>query len=111
MAFMCVRGFECTLCGRHFEMMYGDFILLEELICDECLKELWPLENDELRERVSQKLAKNALWLEERYKWHGERELEDGIVQHIQEHKQHGQAWPESFRRGPVVSKKGAKEG
>ena len=84
---MCVRKFECTLCQRHFEMVYGDLIIVEELICDECRRELWPLENDELREHVSQKLAKNALWLEEHYRWHGEREFEDRIVRCIQELK------------------------
>ena len=100
MAIMCVRDFECTLCQQHFEMMYGDLIFLEELLCDECLKELWSLEDDELRERVSQKLAKNALWLEEHYKWHGERELEDGIVQCIQEHKQHGAGMDRVIQEG-----------
>lgn len=85
MAFMCVRDFECTLCQRHFEMMYGDLIIVEELLCDECLKELWPLGDGELRERISQKLAKNASWLEERYRWHGEPELGDRIVQQIEE--------------------------
>ncbi len=84
---MCVRDFECTLCQRHFSMMYGDLIVAEELICDECQKELWPLEDDELRERVSEKLAKNASWLEEHYKWHGERGFEERIVQCIQEIK------------------------
>ena len=85
MAFMCVRDFECTLCQQHFKMMYGDLIFLEELLCDECLKELWPLEDGELRERVSQKLARNTSWLEERYRWHGEPELAEQIVQQIKE--------------------------
>jgi len=84
---MCVREFECTLCQRHFEMMYGDLIFLEELICDECRQELWPLEEDELRERVSQKLSNNARWLEERYGWRGERGFEDRIIQSIAEIK------------------------
>ena len=70
-------------------MMYGDLIFLEELICDECRRELWPLEGDELRERVSQKLAKNAPWIEERYGWHGERGFEDRVVQSIHELKRH----------------------
>ncbi len=87
MAGMGVRDFDCTLCARHFEMMYGDLIIIEELICDECRKELWPLEGEELRERVSRKLAKNARWLEERYGWHGEKGFEDRVVQSIQEIK------------------------
>jgi len=87
-ACMCIRDLDCTLCQRHFEMMYGDLIILEELICDECLKELWPLEDDELRKRVSERLAGNASWLEQHYRWHGEPELGDHIVQHIQELKQ-----------------------
>jgi len=66
-------------------MMYGDLVLLEELICDECLTELWPLEEDELRKRVCERLAQNASWLEEHYRWHGERELEDRILRKIEE--------------------------
>lgn len=86
---MCVRAFECTLCQRHFEMMYGDLIILEELICDECRQELWQLEGNELRERVAQKLSKNALWLEERYGWHVDKGFEDRVVQSIAESKRH----------------------
>lgn len=85
MAFMCVRDFECTLCQRNFALMYGDLILPEKLICDECLKELWPLEEDGLRKRVSERLVKNASWLEEHYRWHGEPEFGDQIVQQFEE--------------------------
>lgn len=59
MAIMAVREFECTLCQQQFSRMCADFLLPEDLVCDECLAELAPLEGHKLRERIAQ-LAKNA---------------------------------------------------
>jgi hypothetical protein len=72
---MAVRDFDCILCQRHFSRMSADLILLNDLICDECLAELGQLEGDELRKRVSQHLARRALQ---------DKELESRIVETVQ---------------------------
>lgn len=57
MACMAERDLECFLCQQHFTAMYGDLIIAEEIICDDCLAELGQLEESELRQRVSERLA------------------------------------------------------
>jgi len=78
---MAVRDFDCILCQRHFSRMSADLILPEDLICDECLAELWRLEGDELRKYVSQHLARRALQ---------DKGLENGIVETVKMLKQRG---------------------
>lgn len=78
---MAVRDFDCILCQRHFSRMSGDLILPEDLICDECLAELWQLEGDVLREYVSQHLAKRGL---------RNKEVENRIVETVPMLKQRG---------------------
>jgi hypothetical protein len=79
---MADRDLDCILCQRHFTRFCADLILPENLICDECLAELCQLEGDELRKRVSQRLAKSALQ-------HGQ-EFENEIVRTVQTLKQRG---------------------
>lgn len=76
---MAARDFDCILCQRHFSRMSADLILPEDLICDECLAELWRLEGDELGKYVSQHLARRTLQ---------DKELENRIVETIQMLKQ-----------------------
>ncbi len=57
---MALREFECMLCQKHYTLLCGDLVLPEYLLCDECLAELQPLEEDELRKHVSQNLSENA---------------------------------------------------
>jgi hypothetical protein len=40
MAGMAERDSECFLCLRQFTAMYGDYIIAEEIICDDRLAEL-----------------------------------------------------------------------
>ncbi len=57
---MAPREFDCLICQRHFTRFCADMILPEYSICDQCLAELRPLEGDELRRRVSQRLAESG---------------------------------------------------
>jgi hypothetical protein len=57
MAIMALRDFECTLCRERFTLLSGDLILPVPVFCDECLRELWPLEGDALREYVAQRMV------------------------------------------------------
>jgi hypothetical protein len=61
MAGMAERDLECFLCLRHFAAMYGDLIIAEEIICDDCLAELGQLTESELKQRVSARLAQRNL--------------------------------------------------
>jgi len=61
MACMAERELECFLCLRHFTALYGDFIIAEELVCDDCLAELGSLPESELVQRVSARLAQRNL--------------------------------------------------
>jgi hypothetical protein len=76
------REFECILCQQHFTLLCGDLIVTEYLICDECLAELQQLEEDELREHISQHLAEDVP--------RHDKEFEDEIVRTIQTLKQRG---------------------
>ena len=57
MAFFGLRDFNCVLCDRHFTMFYGDLIIQEDLICDECLVELSEMDEGELPEHVAKCLV------------------------------------------------------
>ena len=50
---LAVREFECILCDRRFTLLRQDFILPWTLICDECLVEIWALEEDALAEYLA----------------------------------------------------------
>lgn len=58
---MANREFDCILCGRHFSRMTADAIFFVEQICDECLEELWQLNEAARREHVSQQLTKRGI--------------------------------------------------
>jgi len=79
---MAPRKFECLLCQKHYTLLCGDLILPEYLLCDECLEELQPLEEEELRNRVSQNLAEDAPRRDEAFV--------DEIVRIVQENKRFG---------------------
>jgi hypothetical protein len=51
---MAPREFECMLCQKHYTLLCGDLVLPEYLLCDDCLAELQPLEEDELRKHVAE---------------------------------------------------------
>jgi hypothetical protein len=61
MAGMAERDLECFLCQRQFITMYEDFIIAEEIICDDCLAEMEQLTESELKQRVSARLAQRNL--------------------------------------------------
>lgn len=52
MAFMAVREFKCTLCQQPFTLLSGD-LMPGPFFCDECLKAVWPLDDDLLRMHVA----------------------------------------------------------
>ena len=58
---MAERDLECFLCRQHFTAMYGDLIIAEELICDDCLAELGQLAESELKQRVAERLAQRDI--------------------------------------------------
>ena len=94
MAIMALRDFECTLCRERFTLLSGDLMLPVPVFCDECLKELWPLEGDALREYVAQHLA-------ERPPGEGQRRVEpteDQVIQAILALKQRGRSIQEVIR-------------
>ena len=79
MAFMTVREFECTLCRKKFNLLAGDLLLFEPDLCDECLREIWQLEGEELVKYVTER-------------WPDEEKLPmDSIFQYI---KQFKERWP-----------------
>jgi len=79
---MAPREFECMLCQKHYTLLCGDLVLPEYLLCDDCLAELRPLEEDELREHVSQHLSEDAPRRDEAFV--------DEIVRIVQANKQFG---------------------
>jgi hypothetical protein len=56
MAFMAVRDFECTLCQQQFSLLSGD-LMPGPFFCDECLKEVWNMEDDMLEKHVEKCLV------------------------------------------------------
>lgn len=86
-----VRDFDCDLCQQSFTLCTGDLIVSEIDLCDQCLADLWLLEGEDLRQHISQQLARNASPSEGGSAGDGEQsELEDRIVQWIQRYKQQG---------------------
>jgi hypothetical protein len=81
------RDFECILCQRHFTRASADLILTDDMICDDCLGELQGMNENDLREHVSQQLGKNPARCSQ--------ELEDEIVRIIQQMRPRGKG------RGP----------
>lgn len=73
---MAPREFDCLICQHHFTRFCADMILPEYSICDQCLAELRPLEGDELRKRVSRRLAERGA--------RQDKGFEDEIVRAIQ---------------------------
>ena len=43
-----LREFDCTYCGQSFTLEESDLILPEPRLCDDCLKRLLHLSNDQL---------------------------------------------------------------
>ncbi|MBN1994881.1 MAG: hypothetical protein JW953_19450 [Anaerolineae bacterium] len=54
-----MRDFTCILCRRPFSMFYGDLIVTEDLICEECRAEFRRLEGDALRRYIFEHLDKS----------------------------------------------------
>lgn len=54
---MAPRDFECALCGRPFTRETADFILPADTVCDACLAELGPLDENALREEIGRRVA------------------------------------------------------
>jgi hypothetical protein len=42
------REFECTLCQQSFTMPSGDLMVPQPRICDECLTQVWEMEDQTL---------------------------------------------------------------
>ena len=78
---MTARDFECILCQRHFTRVSGDMILTEDLICDDCLVELYQMEENELRRQVSKRLVANPSRTSQ--------EFEKEVIRIIQQFGQH----------------------
>jgi hypothetical protein len=90
---MAVRDFECLLCRREFSRMTADFIIMEEQVCDECLKDLCQLEGDECARQVSRRLEENASWLQEHFRIDAQNSAFAGrVVQSIENLKKRGMA-------------------
>ena len=51
MAFMAVRDFKCTLCHQQFTLLAGD-LTPGPFFCDQCIREVWLLEDDMLKKHV-----------------------------------------------------------
>jgi hypothetical protein len=93
MAIMALREFECTLCQQQFTRFSGDLIVPGPRLCDACLQELWPLDDDALRERVSHQLAQHASSGDKGPEWqNGIEQLEDQVVQIVLNLKQSGRS-------------------
>ncbi len=73
---MGLREFECTLCGNKFEQMSGDLMIPGPEICEECLREVWDMEDTALKQYVSTRL-----------KEHKREEMIESMLQHIQWYK------------------------
>jgi hypothetical protein len=61
LAGLAVRQLECILCKQPFTLLTGDLIVAEDNICDNCLREIWNLDEYSLQEHLKQRLSKNEL--------------------------------------------------
>jgi hypothetical protein len=62
LAGIAVRQLECILCQRSFSMLAGDLIVPEANICDDCLREVWDMDERSLLEHVKNCLSKGEIW-------------------------------------------------
>ncbi len=62
-----LREFNCTHCGQIFTIEEGDLILPGPRLCDNCLKRLWHLTDQEL---VGENIREDNLQLLRDYKQH-----------------------------------------
>lgn len=69
---MSIREFKCDLCDQPFTMPSGDLMVREPNVCDDCLREVWELEDEALTEHTVACLARGA-----------EQASVDSIVQYI----------------------------
>ena len=77
MAGMALREFACSLCGQKFEKYSGDLMIPGPEICDNCLHDVWQMDETTLASHV-------RLCLEQQKR---QVALQD-MVQHIQWFKQ-----------------------
>jgi hypothetical protein len=52
MSFIMVRDFKCSLCQQQFSLLAGD-LMPGPFFCDDCLREVWSLEDEKLKKHVA----------------------------------------------------------
>ena len=57
---MSIREFKCDLCDQLFTMPSGDLMVPEPNVCDDCLREVWEMEDEALTGHTAACLARRA---------------------------------------------------
>ena len=57
---MSIREFRCNLCDQPFTMPSGDLMVPEPNVCDDCLREVWDMEDEVLTKHTVACLAPGA---------------------------------------------------
>jgi hypothetical protein len=85
MPIMAERDFECVVCGSPFSMVSGDLVIPYYLVCDDCREALSPLDEESLRQRLSEQVTREALDSRKQVIWRDDpQKLVDLIAKHIQ---------------------------
>jgi hypothetical protein len=81
MPIMAEKDFNCVICGILFKMMFGDLVVPYYLICDDCRDEFSILDEETMRQRLSEQVTREALDAREDIIWRGDpKELVDMIA-------------------------------
>ena len=88
MAIMALRDFYCSLCGCVVTMMSGDLMYPRPVVCDQCLRDVWDLEDEALHQHVAGCLAKPIAAEVRKSPSRDPMVDEDSIVGHIQGYKE-----------------------
>lgn len=57
---MSIREFRCDLCDQLFTMPSGDLMVPEPNVCDDCLREVWDMDDKALAQHIVGCLARGA---------------------------------------------------
>ena len=72
MPVVALHEFNCILCQQTFELMFGDVIFPIPEMCEDCLREVWEMDEKALTAYVAKRLPEDAMFPVEK------------IVQHTQ---------------------------
>ena len=95
MPVMALRNFNCILCSKSFEKMTPDFIVPEPDLCDDCLREVWEMDGDDLTAYVAERLPEDTSFSVEKVVQHTQmiQQNSGSAEQAIEDRK----AWPKGF--------------